>query len=92
MINTICDIHEIKFKIKDCKNLLSSIETRGVAIPVQVNRTNDGTYECVDGNARLSACAILAKKDKRFRRIPIMILNDYSKAGSSFWGNTQNKH
>lgn len=92
MINTVCDIEEIRYKKKDCERLLSSIEKRGVAIPVQVNACKDGGYECVDGNVRLSACAILAMKDVRFRRIPIMILNDYSKSGSSFWGNTQNKH
>lgn len=92
MINTICDIEQIRYEKKDCTRLLSSIEKRGIAIPVQVNACVDGNYECVDGNVRLSACAILKEKDVRFRRIPIMILNDYSKAGSSFWGNTQNKH
>ena len=31
-------------------------------------------------------------QDKKFEMIPVMIMNDYSKAGSAFWGNTQNKH
>ncbi|MGM9940917.1 MAG: ParB/RepB/Spo0J family partition protein [Bulleidia sp.] len=91
MINTICDISEITFETRDCEKLLESIRTRGIAIPVQVNRTDSG-YACVDGNRRLSACQILCKQDERFRRIPVMILNDYSRAGSAFWGNTQNRH
>lgn len=91
MINTIADIEEIRFEKTDAERLLHSIETRGIAIPVQVNRI-DGGYECVDGRARLSACQVLMQKDPKFRRIPIMILNDYSRAGSSFWGNTQNLH
>jgi ParB-like chromosome segregation protein Spo0J len=91
MINTIVSLDEIKYKEEDPQALLESIRNRGVAIPVQVNQ-RDGYYECVDGNKRLSACALLAKKDKKFKRIPIMILNDFSKSGSSFWGNTQNHH
>lgn len=91
MINTICDISEITFETKECTKLMESIAQRGIAIPVQVNRTDTG-YACVDGNRRLSACQILCEHDQKFRRIPIMILNDYSKAGSAFWGNTQNRH
>ena len=91
MINKTVNIDEIQYETKDPGNLLESIEKRGIAIPVQVNVTDSG-YQCVDGNRRLSACAILKDKNEKFSRIPVMILNDYSKAGSAFWGNTQNKH
>lgn len=91
MINTIVDIDEIHFEEADAGNLIHSIAKRGVAIPVQVN-VRDGYYECVDGRKRLSACRKLCETDPKFRRIPVMLLNDYSKAGSGFWGNTRNKH
>ncbi len=91
MINTIVTLEEIHYQTKDPGDLLESIRKRGVAIPVQV-KARDGYYECVDGNRRLSACAALKKENPKFDRIPIMILNDFSKAGSSFWGNTQNLH
>ena len=91
MINKTIDIHEIRYGTKDPGKLLESTEKRGIAIPGQVNVTEDG-YQCIDGNRRLSACAVLAEKNTKFNRIPVMILNDYSKAGSAFWGNTQNKH
>ncbi|MCR5794872.1 MAG: ParB/RepB/Spo0J family partition protein [Solobacterium sp.] len=91
MINKTVDISEIRYIEKDPGDLTASIRVRGIAIPVQVNVTEDG-YECADGNRRLSACAQLIREDERFRRIPVMILNDYSKAGSSYWGNTQNRH
>ena len=91
MINTIVQLDEITYKTVECERLIDSIRQRGIAIPVQVNRTDHG-YVCVDGNVRLSACEILRKEDERFARIPVMILNDYSKAGSAFWGNTQNRH
>lgn len=91
MINTTVNIEEITFESVPCDHLIDSIRKRGIAIPVQVNRVDNG-YACVDGRVRLSACEILRKEDEKFARIPIMILNDYSKAGSAFWGNTQNKH
>lgn len=91
MINRTVDISEISFTQTDAAELIQSIRARGIAIPVHVNVTDDG-YECIDGNRRLSACALLMQEDEKFRRIPVMILNDYSKAGSSFWGNTQNRH
>lgn len=91
MINTIVQLCEIHYETKDPGELLDSIRQRGIAIPVQVKQRN-GYYECEDGNKRLSACAFLAKEDAKFTRIPIMILNDFSKSGSSFWGNTQNHH
>ncbi len=91
MINTTVNLNEIRYETKDPGKLLDSIAVRGIAIPVQVNVTEDG-YECVDGHRRLSACAVLGAGDERFLNIPVMILNDYSKAGSAFWGNTQNHH
>ena len=91
MINTIVNIEEIQFEEKDPGILMDSIRTRGIAIPVQVN-ARDGYYECVDGHKRLSAAKALLEEKPSLKRIPIMILNDYSKAGSGFWGNTQNRH
>lgn len=91
MINTIVNLDEIHFQKKEPGQLTASIRARGIAIPVQVNQMDEG-YECMDGNKRLSACAILAEEDAKFKRIPIMILNNYSKSGSAFWGNTQNHH
>lgn len=91
MINTIVQLSEIHYKPKDPGSLLDSIRTRGIAVPVQCNKTEDG-YECVDGCRRLSALAVLAAENPAFSRVQILILNDYSKAGSSFWGNTRNRH
>jgi ParB-like chromosome segregation protein Spo0J len=91
MINTIVKLQEIHYETKAPGILLESIRKRGMAIPVQCN-ARDGYYECVDGNRRLSALALLAKEDPKYERVEILILNDYSKAGSSFWGNTQNLH
>ncbi len=91
MINTTISIDEIHYQKTDPGELLASIRQRGIAIPVQVKK-RDGFYECADGNKRLSACEILRSEDEKFSRIPIMILNDFSKSGSSFWGNTQNHH
>lgn len=92
MINTIVPIESIEYEPEPVSaELLESIRTRGIAIPVRVNETERG-YRCEDGRKRLSACALLLKEDPRFSRIPIMILNDFRKAGSSFWGNTQNHH
>ena len=91
MINKTVNLNEIQYETKDPGKLLNSIAARGIAIPVQVDAMEEG-YVCVDGHRRLSACAILAEPDERFLRIPVMILNDYTKAGSAFWGNTQNHH
>ena len=92
MINTTVKIDEIEFEEeKPDKALVESIRKRGIAIPVHVIRTENG-YRCADGRKRLSACLILRKEDERFADIPVMIQNDFSKAGSSFWGNTQNMH
>lgn len=91
MINTIVNLTEIEYEPCDPGKLLDSIRVRGIAIPVEVNRKENG-YVCIDGNKRLSACAILAQTDEKFMRIPVVLMNDYSHAGSAFWGNTQNHH
>ncbi len=92
MINTIVNIKEISYEPEEVDAaFVDSIRTRGIAIPVRVNESDHG-YECQDGRKRLSAAAILAAEDSKFSRIPIMILNDFKKAGSGFWGNTQNHH
>ena len=92
MINTIVKIDEIEFaEVLPDDELIESIRQRGIAIPVHVIRTQNG-YACTDGRKRLSACRILCKDDESFANIPVMIQNDFSKAGSSFWGHTQNLH
>ena len=93
MINTIVDIDNILFEEEEISDfLLQSIEIRGIAIPVHVRSIEENRYECIDGKKRLTAAKKLSEKDAKFRRIPVMIMNDFSKAGSSFWGNTQNHH
>lgn len=92
MINKKVSLSEIIWE--ECEvseELIGSIRTRGVAIPVKVNETEDG-YECRDGRKRLTACRILSQENERFARVPVMILNNFTKAGSAYWGNTQNKH
>lgn len=91
MINTIVNLDEIEWTRTDPGTLTESIRRRGIAIPVHVRKTDRG-YVCADGNKRLTAAEILAEEDERFRRVPVMIVNDFSKAGSAFWGNTQNRH
>ena len=92
MINTIIDLKTIRYTETEVdESFVGSIRTRGIAIPVHVAKTDDG-YLCIDGNRRLSAAAILAAEDEKYARIPVMITNDYTKAGSAFWGNTRNKH
>lgn len=90
MINTTVDIDTITFEEEDPGILLDSIEKRGIAIPVHVNKTEAG-YICTDGRKRLTACRILSKNDTKFRRIPILIMNDYSLQGNAFWG-SKNHH
>ena len=91
MITTKVPLSEIQFIRKPCDEIVESIRIRGVAIPVIVNKIDEG-YECVDGNKRLSSLEILSNDDDKFFIVPIMIQNDYSKAGSAFWGDTQNRH
>ena len=92
MINKYLDISDIKFDIVDVdEKLISSIRQRGIAIPVKVSYI-DNTYVCTDGNKRLSACLKLIEEDDKYRKVLVVIDNDYSKAGSGYWGNTKNKH
>ncbi|MGN1390304.1 MAG: ParB N-terminal domain-containing protein [Bulleidia sp.] len=92
MINTKADLSEISWEPEDPGEvLLDSIRRRGVAIPVHVNRTEHG-YVCVDGRKRLTACRILSAEDPSFQKVEVMLMNDYSKAGSAYWGNTLNHH
>lgn len=92
MINTIVKLDQIEWEREEPGEvLLDSIRKRGVAIPVHVNRIENG-YACVDGRKRLTACEMLAREDPRFCKVEVMLMNDFSKSGSSFWGNTQNRH
>ncbi len=92
MINKKVPLEQIQWEACTVDEVLvSSIRQRGIAIAVKVNETEDG-YVCVDGRKRLSACRMLAQEDQRFRAVPVMILNNFTKAGSAYWGNTQNRH
>ena len=92
MINKIVPLSKINYEEKSYDtSLYDSIQTRGIAIPIRVRQEEDH-YVCVDGHKRLSVSAKLAEKNEKFSRIPIMIMNDFSKAGSAYWGDTQNKH
>ena len=92
MINTMGPILAIDFEEEEPGEvLLASIRERGIAIPVHVDRKEDGRFQCVDGRRRLTACARLKEKNARFGRIPVLIMNDYSQAGNSFWG-AKNHH
>ena len=73
------------------QDLIDSIRKRNIAIAVKV-RCDDDHYECIDGHKRCSALAILAKEDAKFNDVSVTICNDFSKAGSAYWGNTNNKH
>lgn len=92
MINTMTDISAISYQECEVSDaFIDSIRKRGIAIPVRV-RIEENGYVCTDGNKRLTAAGILAAEDRKYARIPIMIMNDFTKAGSAFWGNTRNKH
>ncbi|NLC96084.1 MAG: ParB N-terminal domain-containing protein [Erysipelotrichaceae bacterium] len=92
MINKIVNINDIVFKeVEYGDELYDSILNRGVAIPIKVIK-KDQKYECIDGNKRLSILKKLSKINKKFEKVYIMIVNDFSKSGSGFWGNTRNKH
>lgn len=74
------------------QQLIASIAVRGVAIAIKVKQIAEDEYLCIDGHKRLNALEILAKKDIKFSKVPCVIKNDFSKAGSGYWGNTKNKH
>ncbi len=92
MINRLIELKDIKF---NCINfdidLYESILKRGILIPIRV-RLKDDVYECIDGHKRLSVLKELSKTDEKFNKVMVMIVNDFSKAGSGYWGNTRNKH
>ena len=92
MRNRYIELKDIEYTYEEPSiQLLDSISKRGIAIPVRVKQTDKG-YVCVDGNKRLSACEKLSKQDSKYLRIPVMVVNTYSKAGVTIWGNTKNQH
>ncbi|MBR2825502.1 MAG: ParB N-terminal domain-containing protein [Solobacterium sp.] len=92
MKNTYVSLGEITYTYKDPgERLINSISKRGIAIPVRVTQIENG-YLCLDGHKRLSACRELANQNPKFLRIPVLIVNNYSKAGVTIWGNTKNQH
>ena len=92
MIQKKININEITFdRVPYPEELKQSLKNRGVAIAIKVRVTDDG-YECVDGHKRLTILEELAKDDDRFGHVACTLVNDFSKAGSAYWGNTQNKH
>ena len=87
MINKKIDINSIKFVYSKFDEVLyESIKSKGLFIAVKVCMNDDG-YVCIDGNKRLSVL-----KDLGIKEVFVMIKNDFRKAGSTYWGNTRNKH
>ena len=87
MINKKIDINSIKFVYTKYDEVLyESIKNKGLFIAVKVCINGDD-YICIDGNKRLSVL-----KDLGIKEVFVMIKNDFSKAGSMYWGNTRNKH
>lgn len=79
-------IKEIQFQRISNPQLKESIEKRGLAIPIRVNQLEQG-YCCVDGHQRLTSLEELGIEEAM-----VCIENNFKKAGSGFWGNTQNHH
>lgn len=80
---------KIRFKHSEYSlDLFDSIKEKGILIPVRVNFENN-EYICIDGNKRLSVIKDLYGDD---RDVDVVIVNNYQKAGSAYWGNTRNKH
>ncbi|MBW9211924.1 MULTISPECIES: ParB/RepB/Spo0J family partition protein [Terrabacteria group] len=79
-------LKEIVFQDKPNEILKKSIEQRGMAIPVRVKEVDEG-YLCLDGHQRLTCLQELGKKEAM-----VCIENNFKKAGSGFWGHTQNHH
>jgi len=61
--------------------LVASIKRVKIQIALKIKLTSTG-YECVDGNKRLS---IINDYQLDFK-IPCLLVNDFSKQGSSYWG------
>lgn len=92
MIQKKVRLEKIVYQTKEVDDeLLNSIRQRNIAIAIKVKEVDDH-FECLDGHKRCSALAILAKKDDKFNDVSVTISNDFSKAGSAYWGNTKNKH
>ena len=92
MILKYIDIRKIKFQKKTYpEELKKSIINRGIAIAIKVKVTEDG-YECVDGHKRCTILEELSLLDKKYEKVACTLVNDFSKAGSAYWGNTQNRH
>ena len=92
MINKSVNIDEIIYIKKEYdSNLYESIIKRGVSIPIRVKAMDKG-YECIDGHKRLSVLSDLSKIDVKYNYVIVMIVNDFTKAGSGYWGITRNKH
>lgn len=90
MIQKKIALRKIKYLSKSIDDkLINSIKDRGLAIAVKVKSIGDDQYECVDGHKRLSAISMLYGQDYL---VTCIIANDFSKAGSGYWGATKNKH
>ncbi len=93
MIQKNIALNKIKYqKMKISDDLIDSIFKRGIAIAIKVKQIDEDYYECIDGHKRLNALAILSLEDAKFNQVPCVLQNDFSKAGSAYWGNTKNKH
>lgn len=74
--------------------LKNSIAQRGLSLAITVV-DNGETYECIDGNKRCSALFELSMEYpevEKYTMVLASIKNDFSKAGSSYWGGTRNTH
>lgn len=90
MIQKKIALKKIKYQSKEiAEKLVSSIKDRGLAIAVKVKAISEDQYECIDGHKRLSAISTLYDEDYL---VTCSIANDFSKAGSGYWGATKNKH
>lgn len=92
MILKYLPLEEIRYQKRDYPiELKQSIINRGIVIAVKVKVTEDG-YECVDGHKRCTILKELSTSNDKFKRVPCTLINDFSKSGSAYWGNTQNRH
>lgn len=93
MIQKNIALNKIKYqKMKINDDLIDSISKRGIAIAIKVKQIDEDLYECIDGHKRLNALAILAIDNPKYNLVPCVLQNDFSKAGSAYWGNTKNRH
>ncbi|MEG0734726.1 MAG: ParB/Srx family N-terminal domain-containing protein [Anaerorhabdus sp.] len=73
------------------EELVTSIEARGIIIPVKVECIDGDMYRCVDGHKRLNACKQIEDKTNCEFEVFCMLVNDFSKSGSTYWG-ARNHH